>query len=338
MGADEGLFRVELNSRGRYNSVVWRLSGILNQHCGGRIMYSCDRRHFIKKSAGAGAGLFIASAIGPRVAAQAKAELSTPAAEKMGWEIGCQLYTFRDRPFYDALDAIRGLGIRHVEPCFFLPLSKERPDLRTSEMLSAGQRNELKKRLADRGVKMSGYYAPIENDTSKFRRIFDFAKEMGVRHLVAEPLAPVFDELEKLCGEYQINLAVHNHPKGNNSRYWRPENVLAVCEGRSGQIGSCSDTGHWVRSGLDPVECLRKMKGRILALHLKDVVEWNKPEARDVPLGTGMANYTAVLKELHAQKFRGLMTVEYEHLSDQLVADVAQCIKFVEDFAVSLTP
>lgn len=300
-------------------------------------MFSCDRRGFIKKSVGAGAGVFLASAIVPRVAAQAKAKLSTPAAERMGWEIGCQLYTFRDRPFHDALDVIAGMGIRHVEPCFFLPLSKERPDLKTSEMLSAEQRNELKKRLADRGVQMSGYYAPIEGDTSKFRQIFDFAKEMGVRNIVAEPPAEVFDVLEKLCEEYKINLAIHNHPKGDNSRYWRPENVLAVCEGRSTRIGSCSDTGHWVRSGLNPVECLRKMKGRMLSLHLKDVAEWNKPEARDVPLGTGRASYTAILKELHAQKFRGLMTVEYEHLSDQLAADVAQCIRFVEDCAASLT-
>ena len=71
-------------------------------------------------------------------------------------------------------------------------------------------------------------------------------------------------------------------------------------------------------------------------MHLKDVIEAGKPEARDVPLGTGKGNYTAVLKELRAQKFRGVMTIEYEHLSDRLVQDVAACAKFVEDFAVSV--
>ena len=40
----------------------------------------------------------------------------------------------------------------------------------------------------------------------------DFAHEMGVRTLVAEPPAEAFDVIEKLCEEYQINLAVHNHP------------------------------------------------------------------------------------------------------------------------------
>ena len=67
-----------------------------------------------------------------------------------------------------------------------------------------------------------------------------------------------------------------------------------------------------------------------------DVIEVGKPDARDVPLGAGKANYRDVLKEVYAQKFRGVMTIEYEHLSDQLVEDVAKCLKFVEDFAASI--
>jgi len=43
-----------------------------------------------------------------------------------------------------------------------------------------------------------------------------------------------------------------------------------------------------------------------------------------------------LLEELYAWKFRDVMTIEYEHLSDQLVQDVAQCVKFVEDFAASV--
>ena len=203
-------------------------------------------------------------------------------------------------------------------------------------MLAPEIRRELKKRLDGYGIKMVNYYAPIDSNTEVFRKIFDYAKEMGVRTLVAEPPAEVFDKLEDLCDEYKINLAIHNHPESPNSKYWRPENVLKVCEGRGKRIGACADTGHWVRSGLDPVECLKKLKGRIIAMHLKDVAESGRPEARDVPLGTGKAKYADVLEELYAQRFRGVMSIEYEHLSDQLVTDVAKCVKFVEDFANSL--
>ena len=295
-----------------------------------------DRRDFIAKTAMLGTGAVVGAAASARAGKKQKAKLSTPRAKKLGWRVACQLYTFRDRSFYEALEVISSLGIRYVEPCFFLSLDKKRPDLKTSESLSADVRRELKKRLDDHGVKMVNYYAPIEGNTENFRKIFDFSKEMGVQTLVAEPPVEVFDKVEELCDEYKINLAVHNHPKSPDSKYWQPENVLKVCEGRGKRIGFCCDTGHWVRSGLDPIECLKKAKERIITMHLKDVIEAGKPEARDVPLGTGKGNYTAVLKELRAQKFRGVMTIEYEHLSDRLVQDVAACAKFVEDFAVSV--
>jgi sugar phosphate isomerase/epimerase len=295
-----------------------------------------NRREFFIRTGVLGTSAALALTAGAGAAKKQKVKISTPRAQKIGWRIACQLYTFRDRSFYEALDAISSLGIRNVEPCFFLPLDKERPGLMTSESLSPDLRRELKARLKDYGIRMIHYYAPVDDKTENFRKIFDFAKEMGVRTLVAEPPAEVFDKLEELCNEYKINLAIHNHPKSPNSKYWQPENVLKVCEGRGKRIGFCSDTGHWVRSGLDPVQCLKKAKKRIITMHLKDVAEFGKPEARDVPLGEGKANYTAVLKELHAQKFRGVMTIEYEHLSPKLVEDVAKCTKFVENFASSL--
>lgn len=292
-----------------------------------------SRREFVVAAGCWGAGAALAMTAPVAAAETQKVKLSTPNAEKLGWRLSCGLYTFRDRSFYEAIDAIAGLGIRNVEPAFFLPLSKEQPDLKTSESLSADQRREMKKRLDDRGLKMASYYAPLEADTSAFRKVFDFSKEMGVETLVAEPPAEVIEALDKLCQEYKINLAIHNHAEAAGSKYWKPENVLKVCEGRSKAIGGCPDTGHYVRTGLDPVECLKKLEGRIISVHLKDVIESGKVEARDVPLGEGKANYTQVLQTLQAMKFKGLATIEYEHLSPQLVADVAKCVKFVEDFA-----
>src|SRR5512140_587794 len=73
-----------------------------------------------------------------------KAGLGTPKAEKLGWKVCCQLYTFRDRGFYEALEVIAGLGIQRVEPGFFLPLSKDEPGLTTSENLAPAKRREMK--------------------------------------------------------------------------------------------------------------------------------------------------------------------------------------------------
>ncbi len=264
-----------------------------------------------------------------------RAKLSTPKAEKRGWRICCQMFTFRDRSFYEALDVLAEIGVLRVEPCFFLPLSKEHPELKTSELLNPGQRREMKQHLDDMGMSMPNYYSSLDANKDDYRKVFDFAKEMGVETLVAEPSVEALEPLDALCQEYRINLALHNHAEGSGSKYWNPDTLMKACEGRSARIGGCPDTGHWVRSGLDTLESLKKYQQRIITVHLKDAAESGKRDSRDVPLGTGKGNYTALLKQFQDWKWRGVMTVEYEHQSPQLVAEVAQCVKFVEDFATS---
>jgi len=263
---------------------------------------------------------------------------STPNAEKIGWLLGCQMYTFRHYTFYEAIEKTASLGIRYVEACYYLPLCKERPGLKTNEMLSTEVRRELKAKLARHQIKMAVFRADLDSATSeeKCLRTFEFAKEMEAETIMSEPPVEMFDLIEKFCRQFQIKLAVHNHPKSPRSKYWAPENVLKVCEGRSQWIGACADIGHWVRSGLDAVECLKKLQGRIITIHLKDVAEWGKPEARDVPLGTGKGNVAEVFKELYRQGFRGVMSIEYEQDSAKLIEDLAACAAFVDKTAREL--
>ena len=149
----------------------------------------CSRREFLGRAVASGAGMALGMGSLSRAAdqpARKQARLSTPNAEKRGWRLCCQLYTFRDRSFYEALDVLSGIGVWRVEPAFFLPLSKEQPDLKTSEALPQDKRREMKLRMSDLGITMPNYYAPLEGDKGAYRKIFDFAKEMGVETLVAE--------------------------------------------------------------------------------------------------------------------------------------------------------
>jgi len=294
-------------------------------------MHPLHRRSFLKAGSALVAG-------GPLVSLSAGAEnvrSSSPVAAKMGWNVGVAQYTFRRFSLYEALDLMAELGILYIEPAFFLSLDKARPKLRVNEDLAPEIRKELKQKLDDRGMGMSSFYSNLGADQARARKIFDFCKEMGAGTIVAEPPAAALDVIEKLCDEYQINVAIHNHPKPS-SAYWDPERVVAVCKGRGKRIGACCDTGHWVRSGLDPVEGLKKLEGRVLGFHLKDVIEKGKPSARDVPLGEGKAEYVAVLKELKRQGYQGATIIEYEHDSPELKADVAKCVAFVEKMAKEL--
>ena len=294
-----------------------------------------NRRAFLRAGSAAVAGAAVAG-MGAGRAAAAKAACSTPTAAALGWHVGAQLYTFRQYAFYEALDMIADLGLPYVEPCFFLRLDTARPKLKTSADLSPPQRKELKQRLADRGIAMEGFYAKLDADKDAARRTIAFAKEMGVKAIVAEPPAEALDVIEPLCDEFGVNLAIHNHPEKPGYVNWKPENVMAMCKGRSKRIGTCPDTGHWTRSGLDPVACLKVYEGRIHDVHLKDAQEKGNRKSRDVPLGQGAGNYAAVLAELKRQGYKGLMTVEYEHQSPQLLDDVRACAAFVEAQAKQL--
>jgi sugar phosphate isomerase/epimerase len=305
---------------------------------GGKRIMATDilRRDVLKYGVASATGAALAIFGGRSAAAAEKVVSSSPTAAKMGWQIGVEQYTFRRFTLYEMLDMMVTLGIEHAEGAFFLPLDKARPELKTNEELSPPVRKELKQRMADRGISMSTFYGDLGTDHEQARKIFEFCSDVGAGMVVAEPPAAAIDMIEKLCDEYHINLAIHNHPKSPQSMYWSPEKVLAACNGHGKRIGACCDTGHWVRSGLDPVDCLTQLEGRVLGLHLKDVAEKGKPESRDVPLGKGAANYAAVMRELKRQGFRGVAVVEYEYDSDALMADVAQCVAFIEKTAQAM--
>ena len=274
-----------------------------------------DRRGFLRDGGILVAGAAMAGVWSDLSVAAQKVEVSTPKAEKLGWHIGVQLYTYQNLPLYDALDRIAALGVRHIQPCFFLKLDKERPSLQTNENLSAEVRKELKDQLAEHGMFMSTFYGDLDANADKAKKIFEFCKEMGAGTVVAHnPPAEAFDVIEKLCEEYQVSVAIHNHPWTEKGyKYWNPENVLAVCKGRSRRIGGCCDPGHWVRFGLDPVACLKQMEGRIVGIHLQDAAEMNNLNAKEAILGEGKATWRELLKELKRQRYKGVMAVEYEH-------------------------
>ncbi len=158
---------------------------------------------------------------------------------------------------------------------------------------------------------------------------------MGIDLLVGEPGPEALDTVEKLCKEYNIRVAIHDHPKGH-SDYWKPELVLAAIKDRTPLMGACADTGHWVRSGLDPVQCLKTLRGHVFVLHFKDLTEKGNPKAHDVPWGTGAGNCKRMMEELQKQGFHGAFCVEYEYHFDNNMPEVAECVKFFNSTCAEL--
>jgi sugar phosphate isomerase/epimerase len=285
-----------------------------------------DRRSFLKAGA-AGAAVCLSGLEVPCLAADAPK--GTPNAAKLDWRVVCCTYTFRQFTFLEAAERAAGLGLTEMEAFAWQALSKDDPKAKADASLSADLRKDTKKRLDDIGVKWTGLYL----GGAPSRRTFDFAKEMGIEILVAEPPVSVLEAVDKLCEEYKISVAIHNHPKPS-SQYWDPQTVVEACKDRSKYMGCCGDTGHWCRSGVNPVEAVKALEGRMISFHLKDVVKFGGPSG-DCPWGTGQGDIAGILKEVHRQKAKAVFGIEYEKGGD-IMADLRQSIAYLEKVAGNL--
>jgi sugar phosphate isomerase/epimerase len=266
------------------------------------------------------------------------ASAETP-AEQLGWKLAVHSYTFQKFSIFDAIDKTASIGVKYMSISGTVNLVDADGKIvkKSTPTLSDQETAAITAHLKEKGISPTfvnmGVVKPVL-DEAESRKIFEAAKRLGIDVLVAEPethnkmeeLGPVMDVVEKLAKEYNIKVAIHNHP-GPNNFYWNPEIVLAAVNGRSPLLGACADVGHWVRSRLDPVECLKKLEGRVITLHFKDLNEPG-PIAHDVPWGTGVSNVKGMLEELKRQHFKGAFCVEYEYNWNDSVPEIAESVKF----------
>ena len=258
------------------------------------------------------------------------------AAGEENWKLGMQAYSFNRFTFYEAVDKTKALEMKYIEVYPGQTLSKEKPDVKTDHNMSSEDKKLMLQKLRDAGVKLTNYgVVGLSNNEAECRKVFDFAKEMGIETIVSEPPEDAFELIDKLCEEYKINVAIHNHPKP--SHYWDPDTVLKVCEGRSKRIGACADTGHWMRSGINPLDAVKKLKGRIISLHTKDLNEFGNPQAHDVIWGTGAGNFKEILAELDRQKFKGVFSIEYEYNWLNSMPEISGCVAFFRKTAAEFS-
>lgn len=266
----------------------------------------------------------------------AGAAMDIPADRKTGgFAVGCQAYSFRLFTVLEAIEKTAQAGGKVIE---FYPgqrFSPDQGDLRwnhdaTDEMIAT-----VEKQLKRSDILAINYgVVGVPSNIDEARKIFEFAKRLGLQGITTESMDSL-DTLEKLVQEYDIHVSFHNHPrrpKDPSYRMWDPNYIREQLEGRDERIGACVDIGHWIRSGLDPVESLRILEGRIISSHMKD--RESQP-GHDVHFGTGIGNTSGVLEELRRQNFSGHLSIEYEHNWENSVPDIAASIGFIRGYGTA---
>jgi inosose dehydratase len=171
------------------------------------------------------------------------------------------------------------------------------------------------------GVTVAGYgVVGLGKDADADRKIFDFAKAMGFQYLSADPDPSALDKVDKLVDEYKIPIGIHNHGPGH--RYDTIEKISATIKDHSPLVGVCIDTGHFLRSKVDPVVAVEAFGKRIYGVHLKDV----KDATTFTILGQGDLRTVDLLKALAAKKYAYNVAIEYEESEQNPTADIRACL------------
>lgn len=206
----------------------------------------------------------------------------------------------------------------------------------------------LKQALTEAGLEVSGVYTGgnfiypevLPEELHKVQRSIDVAAAVGATFLVIGGgakraagttdedytlLAKALDEIHDMAAAKGLVAVYHPH-------------LTTICETAEeidkllerSKIGFCPDTGHIAAAGSDAAAVVKKWLHRMPLIHLKDF----QPEPFDFkPLGDGVADLRAIVKELAEAKFDGWVVIELDAHEDPKRAAALNKTRIDEMFA-----
>jgi hypothetical protein len=197
----------------------------------------------------------------PSVSKRGDRQIGSSALNLLGLRVGFSAGAFGPISFSEAAAKADALGTGFLEASSSQKVSPEIPKS-LDYNLSPEEVTAVKNRLAELRLRFVAYRAgEIPADESSRRRLFAFAKAVDIETIVTSAEPAALPGLDKLAGEYGVNVAV----EGAN-----PKNLVSSLDGLSSRIGLSVDTDAWARAGIKPTDALKLVNDRLLSLGLPD--------------------------------------------------------------------
>ncbi|MBI3415798.1 MAG: sugar phosphate isomerase/epimerase [Verrucomicrobia bacterium] len=239
--------------------------------------------------------------------------------------IGIQTWTLRNLNFDQMVEFAAKHHLKEVE-------------ITAMHLNPTGPMDEIKRKreiLEKNGLHVYTFgVAGTSLDKEENRKLFEFAKFMGIKLIIVEPGDfKIFDNLEELVKEYDIKVAIHNH--GLKSMYGNPLVVKNVLKHRDPRIGVCLDVGWATAATLDAAKVYREYEGRVFDIHLKDKRIEKKTQGEDTSIdtkiGEGQTNLKGLFAELKKSNYNGILAIETDGDYKDPTDFVASALKFVKE-------
>jgi len=235
-----------------------------------------------------------------------------------GFRVGIQSYCFRNfKQPQELYDMIHSLGLAHIElwPDGHLPV--ETPQAELEARVQA---------FRDQGISIDACgVVEFQNDEANARRIFEYAKTLGVIAISAGPTHEALPLMAKLTQEYGLPIAIHNHGP-QDKQFGTSELIRQHLVPLPASVGLCVDTGHFQRVGEDPLAAIEEFADRIHGIHLKDMVPGADGRWEDAIVGRGKLDLPALVKLLKKIGFAGYFSLEYESDPQNPLPAMRECL------------
>lgn len=235
------------------------------------------------------------------------------------FRLGIQSYCFRNfKPLDSLINCLRKVGLKYVELW---------PGHCNSQADEAELRTTLET-LAAAGIGPSSYgQVRFTGDSQADRSVFDFCRLAGIKAITADVVPEAIAATEKLCDEYDINLAIHNH--GRKHQYGHMQQLDELFAKTSSRFGLCLDTAWMLDAGDDPLAAVEHYADRLYGVHLKDFVFDDAGKPKDVIIGQGGLDLPRLMQMLNEMDYCGYLSIEYEGNPDEPVNEVTACVQAV---------
>ena len=245
--------------------------------------------------------------------------------EKRIVQIGVISYLLRHHDTPTAMDFLRDIGFENVELDY-----RHADGLCDFHEVDAKGAAEVRQLCIEHGITPRAYCVGglrKDRDYDYLENVFEFAKGLEVPVIVGVLDPALLPQIDELCERYRIYYAIENH---RGDVFEAADTILEALEGHSNYIGANADTGHFAAAGLNALEEVRKLRGRIYHVHFKD-------SDQHKPLGAGTVDLPSIYKELKEQGFDKLLSIEhyeYRGISDEeLRKGLAHGLGYVQGLA-----
>jgi L-ribulose-5-phosphate 3-epimerase len=222
-----------------------------------------------------------------------------------GWGQGDRATNARFAPlehfaalFDELLGQVRGMGFQALD----LWTAHLNPAWATNEHIAIAR--QLLARHQIQVVSLAGAFGQTPDE---FLAACRLAAALGVP-LLGGGTPLLFSDQRFVAGAlraHNLKLGYENHPERNGRE------VLSKIGGEEADvIGVTVDTGCFATQGYDAAVAIQEMAGRILHVHLRDVIGVGQEES--CRLGMGVVPFPQCLRALWEQGYTGALSVEHE--------------------------